>query len=246
MYPELFRIGPLPVYSYGLFVFLGFLAATIVAGRRAKKAGLSREKILDINIYSFLAGIVGARILYVLTEYKYYLAAPLEILKIWEGGLVYYGGLFSGAVFCIWYIKKQKLDPLLVGDLIIPAVALGQAIGRLGCFMRGCCYGRESVDFGIVFKDIGDNKPHIPTQLIEAAFVLAIFRFLIAKKPKFKGELVFLYLLLYAFARFFIEFLRGDERGPVFFSVFSVSQLVSIFAAVLAAVLYLRFKKQSK
>src|SRR3989339_688866 len=182
MYPELFKIGSLTIYSYGLFVAIGFLAATYIAGRRAKAAGILPEKIMDINIYTFLAGIIGARILYVLTESKYYMKSPGEILKIWEGGLVFYGALIGGVLFYFWYVKRQKLDALLVGDIIIPAVALGQAIGRLGCFMRGCCYGRESNIFGIVFKDI--REPRIPTQLIESAAVLAVFFFLTYRKKK--------------------------------------------------------------
>ncbi|OGF51325.1 MAG: prolipoprotein diacylglyceryl transferase [Candidatus Firestonebacteria bacterium GWA2_43_8] len=242
MYPELFKIGSLTIYSYGLFVALGFLAATWIAGRRAKAAGILPEKMLDINIYSFLAGIIGARILYVLTEYKYYMEYPGQILKIWEGGLVFYGSLIGGVLFFFWYVKRQKLDVLLVSDIIIPAVALGQALGRLGCFMRGCCYGKPVEYFGIIFPDIGDKIPHIPTQLIEAAAMLGIFFFLHYRKPKFKGEIFALYLLLYGVARFAIEFLRGDDRGPMFFNTVSVSQFISLLAVAFGFVLYRRFK----
>ncbi|MFH1074214.1 MAG: prolipoprotein diacylglyceryl transferase [Candidatus Firestonebacteria bacterium] len=242
MYPELFKIGSLTIYSYGVFVAIGFLAATYVAGLRAKKAGIPAERIVNVNIYSFLAGIIGARILYVLTELKYYMEFPGQILKIWEGGLVFYGGLIGGVLFYLGYVKKQKLDALLVADTVIPAVALGQAIGRLGCFMRGCCYGRETGRFGIIFKDIGDNIPHIPTQLIESAAVLCIFFFLIHKKPKFKGELLSLYLILYGIVRFLIEFLRGDDRGPVFFNLVSVSQIISLLVGIFAVILYRRLK----
>ena len=243
MYPELFKIGSFTVYSYGLFVALGFLAATYVSSRRAKTAGIPPEKIMDLNIYIFLAGIIGARILYVLTELKYYTQNPGEILKIWEGGLVFYGALIAGVFFYFWYVKKQKLDALFVGDLIIPAVALGQAFGRLGCFMRGCCYGKQSQTFGLVFKDIGDNLPHIPTQLIESAAVFGIFLFLVYRKPRFKGEIFALYLALYGSVRFLIEFLRGDDRGPVFFTAVSVSQFISLLAIILAVVLYVLFRR---
>jgi len=240
MHPELFKLGPLTVYSYGLFVALGFLAGSFVASYRAKKTGISPEKVMDLNIYTFIAGILGARLFYILTEFKYYLQHPGEILKIWEGGLVFYGGLLLGLLFFFWYIKKQKLDALSVADIIIPGVALGQAIGRLGCFMRGCCYGKEVETWGIVFPDIGDKIPHIPTQLYESGAVLLIFCFLMKKKAKYKGEILVLYLFLYAGIRFFIEFFRGDERGPVFLNTFSVSQVISLGIILLAV--YLRRK----
>ena len=240
MYPELFKLGPVTIYSYGLFVALGFLAATLVSVHRAKKAKLPSEKIMDLNIYSFLSAVLGARILYILTEIKYYTQYPDHIWKIWEGGLVFYGGLIGGLIFYFWYTHRNKLDPLKTADILIPGVALGQALGRLGCFFRGCCYGIKSEHCGMVFPEIGDNSPHVPTQLIESAAALGIFVFLMLKKPKYKGELFIIYLGLYASARFFIEFLRADDRGPKLFDFLSVSQFISLIFTVLAVTLYIR------
>ncbi len=245
MHPELFKLGPVTLYSYGLFVALGFLAATMVSGYRAKKAGLLTGKIMDLNIYSFLAAIIGARVLYILTETAHYRQYPDQIWKIWEGGLVFYGGLIGGLLFYFWYTKRHKLDPLQTADILIPGVALGQSLGRLGCFFRGCCYGVKSGYFGVVFPDIGDNLPHVPTQLIESAATLLIFIFLMKKKPRYKGELFVLYLLCYAPARFLIEFLRADERGPELFKVLSVSQFISLLFTALAVFLYVRLRSKN-
>ena len=240
MYPELFKLGPVTIYSYGLFVALGFLAASLVSGYLAKKAGLSAEKIMDLNIYSFLAAVLGARILYIFTELDYYLQYPDQIWKIWEGGLVFYGGLITGLIFFFWYTRHNKLDPLKTADLLVPGVALGQAFGRIGCFFRGCCYGVKSESFGMVFPDIKDGLPHVPTQLIESAATLCIFIFLMRRKPKFNGEHFVLYLILYASARFLIEFIRADERGAKIFGLLSVSQFLSLLFAVPAVFLYSR------
>lgn len=242
MHPELFKIGPVTIYSYGLFVALGFLSATLLAGYRAKKAGLSNERIMDLNIYSFLAAVFGARLLYVLTEWNYYMQYPGQIWKVWEGGLVFYGGLITGLMFFFWYTKRHKLDPMMVADILVPGIALGQAFGRIGCFFRGCCYGVKSESFGMVFPDIGDNQPHIPTQLLESAAAFCILVFLLRRRPKFKGELFILYILLYSSVRFLIEFLRADERGPKILGVLSVSQLISLLLAVPAIILYSRQK----
>ncbi len=244
MHPELFKLGPVTIYSYGLFVALGFFAATLLAGYRAKKAGLPADKITDLNIYSFLAAVLGARLLYILTELKYYRQYPEQIWKIWEGGLVFYGGLIGGLLFYFWYTRRQKLEPFMIADLLIPGVALGQALGRLGCFFRGCCYGVKSEKYGVIFPDIGDNLPHLPTQLFESAATLCIFILLMLRKPRYKGELLILYLLFYSSFRFMIEFLRADERGPVILNIFSVSQVISLGIAVAAVIVY--SKKRGK
>lgn len=236
MYPVLLKIGPITVYSYGTFVAVGYLLAILLARKKAVKYGLDPDKITDLGLYVLIAGLAGARLLYVLTQLKSFIYRPVfDIFKIWEGGLVYYGGLIAGVIIGVWYIKKIKYPLEKVVDIVAPSIALGQFLGRIGCFLNGCCYGKVSKSFGLIFPNIGDNLPHIPTQLIESVVTLVIFLFLLKreKHKKFDGELFLLYLVLYSISRFLIEIIRADDRGPSLFGVISVSQFVSILIFIL-------------
>lgn len=230
MYPILIKLGPITIYSYGTLVAIGFLFAIFLARKRAKMYGVNPDRITDLGLYALIAGLIGARLLYVLTQLKSFIYRPIfDIFKIWEGGLVYYGGLIGGLLVGVWYIKKIKYPFGKVGDIVALPIALAQSFGRIGCFLNGCCYGRVSKEFGIIFPNI-DNLPRIPTQLIEAVLTFLIFLFLLKreKHKKRSGEIFFLYLFLYSTCRFFIEIIRADDRGPSLFGIISVSQFVSI------------------
>ncbi len=254
MHPILIKIGPLTIHTYGVFIAIGFLLALALAVRQAKKQGISADKIIDLGFYMLLAAIIGSRIFFVIVNLDFYLRNPLAIFKIWEGGLVFYGGVAFAVPTAIWYIKKKGLDLWNTTDIFAPSLAIGHAIGRLGCFSAGCCHGRpaEGLFWSVTFSDpeclapIG--MPVHPTQLYESAGELITFFILIVlrKHQSFKGQLFWTYLLLYSILRFVVEFFRGDEARGFIFGNISISQGISMLmflGAVAGLVLFSKRKK---
>ncbi len=250
MFPVLIEIGPYPVHSYGLFVALGFIAGISLALYLGKKEEIERNTILDIGFYILISSIIGSRLLYVLIEYKYFINNPLEIFKIWEGGLVFYGGLLLAIPVLLLYFRMHRVQPWKILDLFAPSMALGHAIGRIGCFSAGCCYGRPTtLPWGVTFLHpdslaLRGISLH-PTQLYESAAEIGIFIFLIfyRKQKSFHGQLVWLYVLLYSIARFIIEFFRGDAgRGFIFGNV-SLAQGMSVILFI-TAIFFLEIQKR--
>jgi phosphatidylglycerol:prolipoprotein diacylglycerol transferase len=144
MHPVLFRIGPFALHTYGVFVAIAFLASISLALREARRVGESADHILDLCFYILVAAIVGSRILYVVINWPVFQQDPLEILRIWRGGLVFYGGFIAAVLTAFWYVRKAGLSPWKTTDILAPSLAFGQFIGRIGCFFAGCCYGRPS------------------------------------------------------------------------------------------------------
>ncbi|MFA4910551.1 MAG: prolipoprotein diacylglyceryl transferase, partial [Desulfobacteria bacterium] len=154
MYPILFQIGSFKIHTYGVFIALGFLTGIILALREAKRVGEKPENILDLSFYSIIAAIVGSRLLYIIINYRYYMENPLEMAKIWSGGLVFYGGFVLALIVGIWYIRKNHLSLWKTVDVMAPSIAIGQAIGRLGCFSAGCCYGKvTTLPWAVTFSN---------------------------------------------------------------------------------------------
>lgn len=253
MFPILFKLGSLEIYSYGFFILLGFVSGVIIAVRKAKaeKIHVSFERIADLFFYSVLSAFIGSRAFFVLLNLELFKKNPLDIFKIWKGGLVFYGGLIVGALVSILYMKLHRMPVWKLADITSPSISLGLFFGRLGCFSAGCCYGREtSLPWGVVFKDQRSlaklNIPLHPTQLYEALIGLGMFIFLIRweRKKSFDGELFFLFLLFYSIARFFIELLRGDPRGFLFNGLLSTSQFIGIFLAILSIFMLFYLKKK--
>ncbi len=186
MHPILFKIGQVTIYSYGVMVAIAFLVSIYLASLSAAKRGINQEKIMDLGLTLLISGIIGARLLYVLTEIEYYRANPLEMVMIWKGGLVFYGG-FIAAFVCGWvFLKRNKIPVLKTCDHIVPYLALGQAIGRIGCFLNGCCFGKPTnLPWGMIFPGgsiAGDIYPavHIhPTQLYSVYTNFLIFAILL-------------------------------------------------------------------
>ncbi|MCX5677681.1 MAG: prolipoprotein diacylglyceryl transferase [Candidatus Omnitrophica bacterium] len=228
MHPILLKLGPLTIYSYGVMVAVGFSLAAFLVYRRAPKFGMDRDKMIDYLILLLISGVVGARALYVLLNLGYYMADPMEILNLSGGGLVWYGGFIAALLASIWFLKIKKLDFWPVADLIAPYIALGQAFGRVGCYLNGCCYGIIA-PCNFIF---GERQP---TQIYSSILLLIIFIVLVRwqDRRRFKGEIFLDYCALYSCKRFFIEFLRGDN--PRIFSGLTMSQLIS--AAVFLTVL---------
>lgn len=230
MYPVLLKIGPLNIYSYGVMAAIGFSLVVFLVCARASSFGLDRNKIIDYLIFIFISGIIGARVMFVLLNFEYYRANPMEILNLSKGGLVWYGGFAAAVLASVWFIKKRGLDFWTVADLTAPYIALGQAFGRIGCYLNGCCYGAPAPSY----LPFGERYP---TQIFSAMLLFIIFVVLIKRQSarRFKGEIFTLYCALYACKRFFIEFLRGDN--PKLFFELTISQVISavIFITILFA-----------
>ena len=254
MHPILIRIGPLTIHTYGFLIAAGFLIALYLAVRQAKKEGIPSDRIIDLGFYILLAAIVGSRLLFILINGGYYLDNPMAVFKIWEGGLVFYGGVLLAVPTAIWYVKKNNLDLWTTADIFAPSIAIGHAFGRLGCFFAGCCFGKtaETLPWGIIFTDPECLAPlntrlH-PVQLYESAGELVNFLILItlAKQKSFKGRVFMTYLLLYSILRFIVELFRGDTARGFLLSHISVSQGISIlmFVAAIAGMIILKQRKK--
>ncbi|MCF6158330.1 MAG: prolipoprotein diacylglyceryl transferase [wastewater metagenome] len=262
----------LPIYSYGFMLMVAFIAAITVARWRAKRANIDPNKITDLGIYLVCAGIFGARLFFIIQFFDNYKDNLLSIFKIYEGGLVYYGGLFAGIIAGVFFIKKHRLPFLKVLDIVIPSGALGLAFGRIGCFLNGCCFGKVAhhLPWAVQFPKTTDTAGFIdgspaflhqyelglvqlsdthsllvhPSQLYSFLSNAALFFILcvFSKYRKKDGEVFLLFGILYPVIRFFMEALRGDN--PILFHYFTIAQIISIFMFIISLTLFiiLRFK----
>lgn len=227
MHPILFSIGQLNIYSYGLMLGIAFLVSVYLASRRAGIYMISPDTVNNLAIVCLVSGVIGARIAYAVVNISDFRDAPLRVFMINEGGLIFYGGFTLAFIAGIAFARITALSVRDTADLMVPFVALGHAIGRIGCFLNGCCYGRPTDSL------LGVQFPHMPTkvyptQLFSSGglFIIFCFLFFMQKRRRFKGEITSLYLIIYGIFRFFMEFLRGD-LFPVFHG-FTVTQIVSI------------------
>ncbi len=218
MKPILFSLGPFHLYSFGVTVAAGVLLSLLLMTRRAQRDGFPRpDDVFDLVFVVVAFGFLGARLFYVFQNFEGYRAHPLSIFAIWEGGLIFYGGVM-GALVALFVFMKIRGIPFLKGlDFLLPYESLAHGFGRIGCFFNGCCGGRLcSLPWGVKFP--GSAFPTHPTQLYEAAFDFAFFFFLNARtaRKKFDGEISGLYFMTYAVARFVIEFYREGNPGWIF------------------------------
>jgi phosphatidylglycerol:prolipoprotein diacylglycerol transferase len=225
MHPTIFQVGPITVYSYGLLVAAGFIIGAFLAARHAPKMGLSPDKIINLALIILLSGILGSRILYVLLNLRDYLADPLEVIMLTHGGLIFYGGALAAFLAAIIYVKSAGLPLMDTADLLAPFIALGHAVGRIGCLLNGCCYGKLISGW------------RIPTQACSSLLLLCLFIFLRARldSRKFAGQVFYLYLILYSAGRIVMEFLRGDSQAFLMGLTFSQAVSAVIFIIALSA-----------
>lgn len=238
---DLFSIGKFTIHGYGLMIALGFVLALCYATWQCKKSGLDDDLFFNLGISVLLFGWLGGKILFCLVEFKDFIKSPLSVLG--SEGFVVYGGIISGAITIYVFCKIKKLDFLRYIDVMVAAVAINQSLGRVGCFLAGCCYGRPTNSgIGVIFPE-GCMAPAgiklLPTQLFSAAGDLALFiiLFLIINNKKYKkGIPLSVYLMGYAIGRFVIECFRSDARGSV--GVLSTSQFISLFSGVIGMVVF--------
>jgi len=254
MYPELFKIGPLTIHTYGVLVATGFLLGLGLAVRQAKKEGIPPNKIVDLGFYILLSALIGSRLFYVMINAGYYIKNPLDIFKVWEGGLVFYGGLVLTVLTVLWYVKKNALSIWSTADLFAPSLAIGHAIGRIGCFCAGCCYGKpaEGLPWAVSFTDPQTlalvGIPLHPTQIYESLGELTIFLVLITlrRHKSFNGQLFVTYVMLYSVLRFIVEFFRGDIARGFITHQLSFSQGVSILMFLTASAGFIMLRRGRK
>ncbi|MGI6366495.1 MAG: prolipoprotein diacylglyceryl transferase [Bacillota bacterium] len=246
MYPTLFKIGPITVYTYGFMIALGIWAAVLVARRLSPKIGVDPERFTDLAIFAILGGLVGSYVNYVISyDWRTFASDPLSLLRFWEGGLVFLGGLIGGIVFAVIFIRRHKLPFWEVADVAAIAVPLAYGFGRIGCFFAGCCYGQPcDLPWAVTFPATWAANfhealvPRHPTQLYSAllGFGLAAFALWFRKRRRFAGQSFLLYLVLYGVGRSLIEILRINPT--VFGTPLTVAQFTGLVLAVLAGIAY--------
>lgn len=244
----LFQIGPLKIYGYGVMIAVGILTAFWMSMYRAKKQGLDEDALFNMGIVGIIGGLVGAKLLYYITELPAIAKDPSVLWRLSEGFVVY-GGLIGGFLTPLVYAGIKKYPFWRYLDIAVAGVAAAQGFGRIGCFLAGCCYGRQTdACWGVVFPEGGlapSGVALIPTQLISGAgdFLIAAVLILAGRKLKKEGEVSGLYLILYSAGRFAVEFLRDDPRGTVGF--LSTSQFIAVFTLILGiGIIYVAEKRR--
>ncbi len=254
MFPRLFHLGSFSMPTYGFLVAVGVLIGLWISVRNSQRQGIDPEKAWNLGILVVLCGIIGAKVLYILVDLNSYIEHPRDIFSLatLQAGGVFSGGLLAALAAAVWYVRSNRMPALATCDAFAPGLALGHAIGRVGCFSAGCCWGKPTQAFwGVTFRNplasawVGTplGVALQPTQLFEAAVELANFFILmwLIKHRKFDGQVIGAYLFLYGIARYFLEFLRDDPgRGEVFGGVMTGTQLIAILLVIAGAALWLR------
>jgi len=255
MHPVLFEVFGYPVHLYALMMALGFVFGIALAARYGERVGYDRDMILDLCWWILVSGLVGSRLAFIVVNWEQYYYPCVDVahyntlfpdkpigepdctrlLRFWNGGLVFYGGVIGSILTIIWFLRREKRRFLPMADVLIPSLALGQFFGRLGCLFAGCCWGRPTdAGWGIEFPprsmvysqhveqgviDLGAAHSHAvhPTQLYDSLCGLALFCVLIAirHRKRYHGQVFIWWMLLYPIARSTVELFRGDdlERG---------------------------------
>ncbi len=249
MHPILFSIGSFPIHSYGVLIAIGFVLAVLHIKHNAKQLNWNTEQIVDYCFVSLLVGFVGARSVFVITQFEYFLSNPLEVFYVWEGGLVFYGGPLAVIPLTIWFARKNNYNLYQLGDIGVQGLTLAHAIGRLGCLAAGCCHGSAcSYPWAIrldspLVEDSLRGLPTHPVQLYESAALALLFLCLkiIYKRQRFKGQTMLVYFMAYPLIRSVTEIFRGDTvRGFIIGDWLSTSQFISLLIFLGAAAIYLR------
>lgn len=256
MHPELFSIGDFTIHTYGFLIMvgasLGFLYMSHVAHR---DLGIEKDKIQNLAILVIISAFIGGKLFFYLEDPSFYFSSWENMKRNFRTGFVFYGSLLFAVPLIVWYFRKEKwpLWPLM--DRLAITACIIHGLGRLGCFFAGCCYGIPTdLPWGVTFTDPHSQARPLetslhPTQLYSALLIFSILIILLMFKrhKRFEGQLFFIYIILYAFGRGIIEFVRGDEaRGYVIDGVLSHSQFISLGVIAVTVWAYLKFKKKAR
>ncbi len=241
MWPILFQLDPFTIYNYGVSLAIAALVCGWLLSRDARLKGIAGDVIYDLMFWTVVSGIIGARIFYVFLAWDYYSTHLLEIILLTKGGLAWQGGFVASGITGVVFAKWRKIPVGVLFDLVAPYAALGQAIGRLGCFANGCCYGKP-VSWGIYFPSFQANLH--PTQLYEAGglFLIFVLLKLSAKHVHKPGLLFAVYLWLVAIERFVVEFYRADQMA--FVGNLSLFQWIALVVFVVGLIIFARSLKR--
>ena len=257
MFPELINLGPVTIHTYGFFLAVGAALGLWVLGRLAVSSGLNPDRAGNLALIVLVAGLLGSRVVFAALEWESFAGQPWRLIRFWEGGLVFYGGIAAAIPLGLYFMKRWDMPVFKLLDCFAPALALGQAFGRLGCFSAGCCYGQAYDGWcAVTFTDpktlAPPGIPLHPTQLYSSLELFVIFGLLMLlwARRKFAGQIFFIYGLLHGVSRVIIEQLRGDYRGePLLGDLTSTAVFALCFALASAAGLlyfYLRSKKEGE
>lgn len=264
MHPLLFTfpdflplIGGRGIHIYGVMIAMGFLLGMQWSRYESKRVGVDEKKVIDLFFYTIIAGLVGSRILYIVNSVDRFWSDPLILFRVWEGGLVFQGGIIGSLIVIFWLCRRYQLSLRKVADIFAPALSFGHGLGRVGCFFAGCCFGKQCDPhffLAVIFPHIPNGiapagVPLYPTQLIEAFGELLILIVLIVyrKRKAFDGGVALLYLILYSILRSLNELLRGDViRGFVVEPYLSVAQFISLVTIAVCVFLWIVLRKKSR
>ncbi|MBN2506079.1 MAG: prolipoprotein diacylglyceryl transferase [Verrucomicrobia bacterium] len=250
MHPVAFHLGSLPIYWYGILMALAFVVGLWTASRRCVRDALSPDAVVDAGVWLILGTLVGARLLYVITYWGDQFAGRpwTDIFMVRHGGLVFYGGLIGASLAIVLYVRLKLMPLWRLADALAPSIPLGQAIGRVGCLMFGCCYGRPTtVPWAIHFP--ADHPTHgvgvHPTQIYESLLSLALYAALatLYRRKRFHGQVFAAYLVGYAVLRSVVECFRGDYTSEFVLGIFTPGQFAGIFIGLAGAALWWRLSR---
>lgn len=253
MYPVLFEIGAIKIYSYGVMIAVGAAAGVwYMAVRGKKELGLTFDQANNLFLLIFAAAFIGGKLFLFFEDPQYYFANPAKLIG--GRGFVFYGSFLLAIPTMLWFFKKNRLNPYRMLDVMAVTTCLVHMFGRIGCFLAGCCYGIQTDSvFGVTYTDPACSAEPLntslhPTQLYEAGFIGMVLMFLLwlRGRKKFHGQLFLTYLLLYGVGRFALEYLRGDTaRGFVIENIISNSQFISLMILLAVIFIYTKWSRQN-
>ena len=259
MYPKILDLGPVTIHTYGLLLAVAFIAGIWITSRNARRSGINPDLTWNLGLVVIFSALVGAKLLLLISDFGYYSQNWREIfsLSTLRSVGVYYGGLLLALAAAAWFLVKKRMPAWTVADAAAPGIALGQAIGRLGCLSAGCCYGKPTrMPWGITFTreyaydNVGVplHTPLHPTQLYESLATFALFLYLMwrLRGRHMKGQILLEYLFLYSVLRFVIEFFRNDERGFVFYGLLSTSQFIAVLTILGSVAVFCLLRQRSE